>query len=221
MGTHRLFLGACIALLALPTFGQSSATHAPPNTENVKRIEGTVARVDRDEFLLTVKGGTTETYQLSPSVQITQARPGTMADLSRGKFVGCTTVENQDGKLTATECHVFPESMRGVGEGHTAMPAPITSMTNGTITVVNGDVKTPPGNGRNVVIQITYRGGANELTVSPLTEITVIKAGDVSALKPGVKVRGISQEAVDGTGVVQTLTVMTAGTSKHNASANK
>ena len=49
------------------------------------------------------------------------------------------------------------------------------------------------------------------MTVSSLTEINVIRPGDASALKLGARVRGISQQAADGTGVIQMLTIMPSG----------
>ncbi len=43
------------------------------------------------------------------------------------------------------------------------------------------------------------------MAVSPVTIVAVLSAGDASALKPGALVTGISQQAVDGTGVIQTI----------------
>src|ERR1700722_12786131 len=92
-------LSISIALLPLSSFGQATPSHAPPNTPNTKRIEGTVARIDGNEILLKTKGGTTETYQLSPSVEFIRSRPGLMSDLNPGKSVGCTSLYDQGEKL--------------------------------------------------------------------------------------------------------------------------
>src|ERR1700733_6339799 len=91
-------LSGWFAFLPPPTFGQTTTSHAATNTPNTKRVEGTVARVDGNELLLQVKGGTTETYQLAPSVQLVLARPGAMSDLSSGKSVGCTSIYSQGTK---------------------------------------------------------------------------------------------------------------------------
>jgi hypothetical protein len=40
-----------------------------------------------------------------------------MADIKPGMFVG-SAMPGADGNLTAVEVHIFPEAMRGTGEGH-------------------------------------------------------------------------------------------------------
>ena len=153
-----VLLGAWIAVLPLPGLGQNPASHAPPNTPHIKQIEGMVARVDGNEFLLTVKGGTTETYQLSPAVQIVRSRPGLMSDLSPGKFVGCTSVYDEGAKGLAGECHIFPDGMRGLAQPE---PAAIT----GTINDVRDDVGAVPGKGPRVLIHIARQEGDRKSVV--------------------------------------------------------
>jgi hypothetical protein len=208
------FLSVWITLLPLPSSGQTTDSHAPPNTEHTKRIEGTVARVDGSEFLLKAKGDTTETYQLSPAVQIVRSRPGQMSDLSPGKFVGCTNLYGESAKLVAGECHIFPDGMHGFAEAHDHAEPPTNSEINGTITGVRDDAGAAQGKGQRILIQISHPGGTTAMPVSSVTIITVLSAGDASALKRGVKVRGLSQQAVDGTEVIQWLTVISADAGK-------
>jgi hypothetical protein len=52
------------------------------------------------------------------------------------------------------------------------------------------------------------------MPVSSVTVITILSVGDTSALKSGVKVRGMSQQAVDGTGVIQWLTILATDPNK-------
>jgi hypothetical protein len=207
-------LSLWVTLLPPPSFGQATASHAPPNTPNSKHIEGTLARVDGNELLLKVKGGTTETYQLAPSVQLLMSRPGQMSDLSSGKSAGCTSIYSQGDKVLAGECHIFTDGMRGFAEGHGTTDASGTSMVNGTITDLRDNVDADKGKARSILLQITSKEGTTTMTVSSLTEITVVRAADASALKPGAKVRGISEQAADGTGVIQVLTIMSIGTGK-------
>jgi hypothetical protein len=209
------FLIACLTLLPLPGLGQTTASHAPPNTGHTKRIEGTIARVDGNEFLLQAKGGTTETYQLSPTAQIVRSRPGRMSDLSPGKFVGCTNLYGQSTqKVVAGECHIFPDRMQGFAQDHGDAESPANSETNGTITDVRNDAGAAQGKAQGTVIQISRKDGSTAMPVSSVTVITVLSIGDASALKPGAKVRGMSQQAVDGTGVIQWLTVLSADSNK-------
>jgi hypothetical protein len=208
-------LGVWLTLLPPPSFGQAAASHAPPNTPNTKRIEGTVARVDGNELLLKVKGGTTETYQLAPSVQLVASRPGQMADLSSGKFAGCTSIYSQGDKVLAGECHIFSEGTHGFAQGHGTPDASGTSTIDGTIADVRDNVAADKSKGRSILLQISSKDGTTTMTVSSLTEITVVRPADASVLKPGAKVHGISEQAADGTGVIQLLTIMSNDPDKH------
>jgi hypothetical protein len=204
------FLIAWVAFIPPPSFGQTTTSHAPPNTPNTKHVEGTVARVDANELLLKVKGGTTETYQLAPTVQLILARPGLMSDLQSGKSVRCTSIYSQGTKVLAGECYIFPDTMHEFAKGHDIPEAANTPAIRGTITDVRDNAEAVKEKGRSILIQITYPEGATTMTVSSLTQISLIRVGDASALKSGAKVRGISQQAADGTGVIQTLTIMSA-----------
>jgi hypothetical protein len=215
---HYIALIACAAFLALPALtraapGKSASTQAASRAHNpfqgMTPFSGTVQKVDGQEFLLrSSRGGTTATYQLGGSARIMTSRTGTMADLSSGKFVGCTAVKGRDGKLYATECHIFPESMRGMGEGHNPMGPPNTTMTNGNIsTETHGKVQTARGSADGAILHVTYKGGAQTIEVTPQTHVTVIGEGNRSLVKPGTKVMGAARKAPDGTEVVQMLNI--------------
>jgi hypothetical protein len=205
-----------VTLLPPPSFGQTTASHAPPNTPNTKRIEGTVVRVDGNELLLKAKGGTTESYQLAPSIQLMASRPGQMSDLSSGKSAGCTSIYSQGDKVLAGECHIFSDGMHGFAAGHGTADTSGTATITGTIADVRDNVDAVKGRGPSILLQLTSKDGTTKLTVSSLTEITVVRPADASALKPAAKVRGISEQAADGTGVIQTLTIMSDDRHKHD-----
>jgi hypothetical protein len=132
---------------------------------------------------------------------------GTVADLAAGKFVGCTAVKRADSLLHATECHIFPESMRGMGEGHNPMGPPNTTMTNGNVSAItNGQVMSNSG-GASAVINVTYQGGQQRIQVGPDADITKIDAGTPAMLKPGVKVTGAARPGSDGTAQVVFLSL--------------
>jgi hypothetical protein len=192
-------------LLAGTAFAQAPSANP---MRGLTRFAGTVVRVHGREFKLEGAGGTTATYQLADSASITTSRPGTISDLASGQFVGCTAVA-QGSALYATECHIFPESMRGTGEGHYPWGGRAnTTMTNGDLTqMTNGEVVTATGNASGVVVKVSYKGGTQEIGVSPVTHITVITRGSLSLLKPGTKVMGAARTAHDGTELVQMLSI--------------
>jgi hypothetical protein len=206
----RLVAAGMMVLPAL-CLGQATNSHAPPNTGHIKHIEGAVVRVDGNELLLKAKGGTTETYQLAPMVQLLRSRPGQLSDLGTGRFVGCTNLYGQSDRRVAEECHIFPEGMRGfAGDGSDADSANDAEIS-GTITEVRDAAGAVTGTAHRILIQILRKGGTATMAVSPVTVITVLSVGDAAALKPGATVRGMAQQAVDGTEVIQTLSVVSAG----------
>lgn len=210
MRTRILLLGACTALLALPSF---AATHSTRSRQanpmrGLTRFSGTIDSVDGQDFKITGAGGTTATYRLAKTARIMASENVSMADLKAGGFVGCTAVQTHGRTLHATECHIFPESMRGMGEGHEPMGPPHTTMTNGNIaSMTNGNVRAATGNAAGVVLDVTYKGGAQHIEVSPKTHVTMIEAGNASWLKAGVKVMGAARMLKDGTALVEFLNV--------------
>jgi hypothetical protein len=213
------FLIASVAML--PAVAQTTPSHAPPNTPNIKRIAGTVARVDGNELLLKAKGGTTETYQLAPAAQLILAQPGTMSDLSTGKSVRCTSIYSQGAKVIAGECAILADNMHGFAGRRDVPDASNTPEYSGTITDVRDSAGAVQGKGRRILVRITDPQGETTMTVSYLTKISLIKAGDASILKVGAQVHGISQQAADGTGVLQVLTVVSNERGRQPSSARK
>ena len=84
-----------------------------------------------------------------------------------------------DGRLVAQEVLIFPEAMRGVGEGHRAWDlTPDSTMTNATVEAAVTDVA-----GR--VLTLTYKDGKKELIVPPDAPMVTLAPGDASLLNPG------------------------------------
>jgi hypothetical protein len=204
------FLIAAITALPLSSHGQATDSHAPPNTSHTKRIEGTIIRVDGNELLLRVAGGTTETYQLSPAAQIARSRPARMSDLTTGTFVGCINLFGQSERKVAGECSILPDGLRALVTNRADEAAAESSWISGTITAVR-DAADTQGAAHGIRIQITDKAQATDMQVTPVTKVTVLSGADASVLQPGVKARAVSQQAVDGTGVIQSLTVMGGG----------
>jgi hypothetical protein len=205
MRTRSLLLGTLAFLPALPLLAQ-----APSNPfAGLTRFTGTVKAVAGDQLSVDIDNGGTATFELPDSLAVTKSVPATIGDLATGKFVGCTAVaDGTDGKLRATECHIFPESMRGRGEGHNPMGPPNTTMTNGNITTTSGNVEAADNGKAGVVLHVAYQGGAQDIAVSPETQITQVMAGNASLLEPGVHVNGAARESPDGTARVQFLNIV-------------
>ena len=198
----RPTMTACALLLCAaasgPVLAQAPASSAPANPfAGLIRFGGTVASSSGGSFVVHSQQGGDVTLAFPDKPNIMVSGKGTVADLAAGKFVGCTAVKRADNLLHATECHIFPESMRGMGEGHNPMGPPNTTMTNGNVTTMsNGQVAS--NSGGSATINVTYKGGQQTIQVGPDADITKINAGTPAMVKPGVKVAGAARPGADG-----------------------
>lgn len=112
-----------------------------------------------------------------------------------GDFVGIASERRPDGELQAIEVHIFPEAMRGTGEGHYPWDIPRpggTTMTNAAVSAVVDEVDGP-------VLTLSPQGQAIKITVPPAAQITRIDlrpAADV--LRVGYRTVVVARKAPDG-----------------------
>ena len=115
-----------------------------------------------------------------------------MADIKQGSFVGITAMPQPDGSQSALEVHIFPESMRGTGEGHYPWDLrPQSTMTNANVEQVVAGV-----DGQTLTMK--YKDGEKKIVVPASTPIVTYVAGDASELKPGAKVFVVAVKQPDG-----------------------
>jgi hypothetical protein len=202
---------ALLALIALPVFAQNQApapapsqTPSPtpgqaaaPAPEQI-RIRGIVVSFNAPTLVVTTEEGDTASITVPGDLRIMANAKATLADIKPGDFVGSAADKGADGKLHAEEVHIFPDAMRGSGEGHRPMgPDPNRSMTNGTVTaapgdpeartMTNGTVSAATGDSSRT-ITIEYNGGVQEIEVGPDVPIITLVIGDATLLKPGATV---------------------------------
>jgi hypothetical protein len=98
-----------------------------------------------------------------------------------------------DGSLNAVEVHIFPEAMRGTGEGHYPWDLqPQSTMTNANVEQVVSAV-----DGRTLTLK--YKDGEKKITVPANAPIVTYVPGDKSDIKPGAKVFIVAVKQADGT----------------------
>jgi X-X-X-Leu-X-X-Gly heptad repeat protein len=151
------------------------------------------------------------------------------ADLSRvtdNAFVGITSVPQPDGTQRATEIHVFPQELRGLGEGSRPMTAPASGgtpstmtngsvsgsrMTNGSARMTNGAARMTNGTSKGAAggtVTVAYNGGSQTITVPPDVPVTVLEATSAK-LEPGANVVVVGTRQADGS--LKTSRVMLSG----------
>jgi hypothetical protein len=126
--TLARFLGiiGLAATLAAPI---AWAQESPP-----VRVRGTIERIDGPIYAVKARDGTELKLTLADNPQIAGIVKASLSDIKQGSFVGVTAMPQPDGSLSAVEVHIFPESMRGTGEGHYPWDLqPQSTMTNANV----------------------------------------------------------------------------------------
>src|ERR1700679_283652 len=125
----RLKLGVTLVSLAIAGVALAQTPAVKPS-----RIRGEVVSLNGDVLQVHRRSGDTVTINVAPTVGISAVKAMQLADINQGSFIGTAATTGTDGKLTATEVVVFPESARGTGEGHYAWDlGPNSSMTNANV----------------------------------------------------------------------------------------
>ena len=104
-------------LVIIAAIAASSCYALAQQPPTPSRVRGTIEAVDGD--MLTVKSRSGEDFKLhmSGDMRVVGISRISLADIKVGSFIGTTTVPGPDGEADAVEVHVFPENMRGTGEG--------------------------------------------------------------------------------------------------------
>jgi hypothetical protein len=176
-----------VAMLAVSTL-HAAAQKAPTPT----RIRGTLETIDGDVLNVKSRSGEDVKLHMTGNVLILGITKIALADVKVGSFIGTTTVPGPDGAPKAVEVHVFPENMRGTGEGSYAWDSrPNSTMTNATVSdsVAGVDGQT---------IMVKYKDGEKKVVVSQDTPIVTYVPGDKGELKPGAKIIAFVKQLPDG-----------------------
>ncbi len=166
------------------------------------RLRGAIESTNGQTFVVHTREGETASVRLKQGAPIGALVKAQLADIKPGLFVGAAAVPGPGGALKALEIHIFPEAMRGMGEGFRPFDlAPGSSMTNGNISAVVETVDGPK-------LTLTYKGGEQTILIDQATPIVTMTPGSIDDLKPGagIIVLAASKDA-DGVYEAQRLIV--------------
>ena len=148
------------------------------NTSAPIRLRGVVERVDTDSITFKERRGETLKIAMPPNLNITEVYPIKMTDIQENSFIGTATLTNSSGRLEALEVLVFPEAMRGTGEGHYSWDLmPGSMMTNANVSQLKSI-----GSGRE--LKLDYKGGSQVVFVAENTPIVTFRPGSLALLVP-------------------------------------
>jgi len=156
------------------------------------RVRGAVEALNGNVLTVKSRDGGDVAIKLADNYAVASVVPTALAAIKPGSFIGTAAMTQSDGRLVALEVLVFPEAMRGVGDGHYPWDLqPESTMTNATVATL---ADTP--NGREM--SLTFKGGTNTVTVPKGVPIVTFEPGDKSMLKPGAKIFAVTQKQPDG-----------------------
>ena len=156
------------------------------------RVRGTIEGVDGDLLVVKSRSGEDVKLHMTSDVKVVGIIKISLADIKLGSFIGTTTVPGADGRQNAVEVHVFPENMRGTGEGSRPYDLkPNSTMTNATVAeqVAGNDGQT---------LMIKYKDGEKKVTVGPDTPVVTYVPGNKADLRAGAKVIAFIKQLPDG-----------------------
>ena len=173
----RFVLGAAGFALVLTT--GSSLAQQPQQV----RVRGTIEAVDGPMLtVLSRDHAMTYKVKVADNASLRGIVKASLSDIKENSFIGVTGMPQPDGSQKAIEIHIFPEAMRGTGEGHRPWDlVPNSTMTNAAVAQrvkgVQGDE-----------ITLKYKDGEKKILVVPQTVIVTYVPGDKGELKPGAKI---------------------------------
>ncbi|WP_298965007.1 metal ABC transporter permease [uncultured Methylobacterium sp.] len=170
----------------------------------VERLRGTIEKTESGTVTIRTDDGAARTVALADDTRISSLVPASLDGVRDGSYIGTATKDGDPP--VALEVLIFPEALRGAGEGHrpwdalpdtTAGGAPVESrMTNGTVRppevqtrMTNGTVGTRKAGDGTTLLTVGYGGGkALTVAVPPGTPVVTLEPGSRALLVAGAKV---------------------------------
>jgi hypothetical protein len=192
------------------TSAAPSAPAASTMPTDITPVRGTISSVSDSALTVTTKGGDVK-IAVDGQLHVFQRAKSDLAHVTPKSFIGVTSVKQADGSELATEIHVFPEELRGTGEGSYLMtPAGAKDSSKSKSTMTNGTVKASPASGdaprmTNGAVAsndagkmtVDYKGGSQTITVPATVSVTALAPASAKLTK-GAKVVVLAKKQADG-----------------------
>jgi hypothetical protein len=179
-------------LIAVTMVATSTLYAVAQQAPTPSRVRGSIESVDGDVLAVKTRSGEDVKLHLTGDAKVYGITKISLADVKVGSFIGTTTVPGPDGSPKAIEVHVFPENMRGTGEGSRPWDlGPNSTMTNATVSDSVAGVE-------GETIKVKYKDGEKKVVISQDTPIVTYVPGDKNDLKSGAKLIAFVKQLPDG-----------------------
>jgi hypothetical protein len=146
------------------------------------RVRATLENVSVPMLTAKARDGAEMKIKLADNAPVNEVVKASLADIKENSYIAVTAMPQPDGSQKAVAILIFPEAMRGVGEGHRPWDLePNSTMTNATVAeqVAGTDGQT---------VTVKYKDGDKKILVTPATIIVTYKKAATSDLKAGQKI---------------------------------
>jgi hypothetical protein len=167
----------------------------PASAQDTVRVRGMVERIEGPVYVIKTRDGSeVKLTTVADNPLFVAIVPAKMSDIKPGMYVGSAGMMQEDGTQKAIEVHVFPESMRGTGDGHYDWDLmPKSKMTNGSVEQAVTGVDGP-------LLSVKYKDGEKKLVVTPQTVVVTYEIGKREEIVPGTKIFvSAAKKQADGT----------------------
>jgi hypothetical protein len=155
------------------------ATAALAQAPQTVHLRGTIEKLDGNTLTAKSDKGDELKINLADKTMVVDVEKASMTDIKQGEFIGSGAMPQPDGSQKAIEVHIFPDTMRGTGEGFRPWDgSPNSTMTNGTVGAAVTSVNGP-------VVTVKYKDGEKNIVVGPDVPVVRYEIGSLSDLKPG------------------------------------
>jgi hypothetical protein len=159
-----------------------AASYAAAQAPQMVRIRATIESVSGTLINAKSRDGVEMKVQLAPNAPVNEVVKASLSDIKKGDFIAITAMPQPDGSQKAVAILIFPEALRGTGEGHRPWDlTPGSTMTNAT---VGSEVTSVDG----ATLTVTYKGGEQKVVVPTDSVIVKYKKASAADLKAGQKI---------------------------------
>ena len=170
------------------------ATSAVAQQPGMVRVRATIEGVDGRMITAKSRDGAEMKIHLADNAPVNEVVKVPLSDIKQNSYIAVTAMPQPDGSQKATAIIIFPEAMRGVGDGHRPWDyMPNSTMTNGTVGATVTSVA-------NQKLTLKDKDGEQTIIVTPQTLIATYAKRSLADLKPGEKIFiAATKKAPDGT----------------------
>jgi hypothetical protein len=175
------------------------------SAQDAVRLRGTITANDGKQLGVHTREGANVNVEMPEKMTVAYMKALRLEDVKPGTALGTSAVMGRDGKLIARELHLF-SAERGIpNEGTRPWDLePGSSMTNAMVSAV-----AQASGGREITL--TYKGGSQQVVVTPDVPVVTAVEGDRSLLKVGEYVLVAATRGADGRVVATRIQVSKDG----------